>query len=64
MKCEKCDRDNLTAKELAVHNKYFHKVRSQQAQTISSDVCPDCGGMLQYQEGCVTCLACGFSKCG
>ena len=65
MKCEKCGRDNLTAKELAVHNKYFHAPKLQeQAQIISNKSCPDCGGTMQYQEGCVTCLACGYSKCG
>jgi len=71
MKCDKCGRDNLTAKELAVHNKYFHGRSTdyphslgQQAQAMSSEVCPDCGGNMQYQEGCVTCLTCGFSKCG
>jgi len=26
--------------------------------------CPDCGGALNYQEGCEICLACGFTKCG
>jgi ribonucleoside-diphosphate reductase alpha chain len=26
-------------------------------------VCPDCGGALRHEEGCVKCLACGFSKC-
>jgi ribonucleoside-diphosphate reductase alpha chain len=26
-------------------------------------VCPDCGGALRHEEGCVTCHACGFSKC-
>jgi ribonucleoside-diphosphate reductase alpha chain len=25
--------------------------------------CPDCGGMLIYQEGCFTCRACGYTKC-
>ena len=29
----------------------------------SHAVCPDCGGKLQYIEGCVTCPSCGFSKC-
>jgi ribonucleoside-diphosphate reductase alpha chain len=26
-------------------------------------VCPDCQGPLRFSEGCVTCEACGFSKC-
>jgi len=26
-------------------------------------VCPDCGGALHHEEGCIKCQACGFSKC-
>ena len=26
-------------------------------------VCPDCGGVLRHEEGCVKCQGCGFSKC-
>ncbi|MCX6012878.1 MAG: vitamin B12-dependent ribonucleotide reductase [Chloroflexi bacterium] len=26
-------------------------------------LCPDCGGMLIYQEGCLHCSFCGYSKC-
>jgi ribonucleoside-diphosphate reductase alpha chain len=26
-------------------------------------VCPDCGGALRHEEGCIKCYACGFSKC-
>lgn len=25
--------------------------------------CPDCGGILALQEGCMTCHGCGYSKC-
>jgi hypothetical protein len=26
--------------------------------------CPDCGGPLAVQSGCVTCPRCGWAKCG
>ncbi|UCH42170.1 MAG: TSCPD domain-containing protein, partial [Dehalococcoidales bacterium] len=25
--------------------------------------CPECGGLLAYQEGCFLCPACGYTKC-
>ena len=25
--------------------------------------CPDCGGLLEFGEGCAFCRGCGFSKC-
>lgn len=27
------------------------------------DVCPECGGVLKHEMGCVTCISCGYSKC-
>jgi ribonucleoside-diphosphate reductase alpha chain len=26
--------------------------------------CPECGQMLEFQEGCVVCKSCGYSQCG
>lgn len=26
-------------------------------------VCPDCGGALRHEEGCIKCQGCGYSKC-
>lgn len=26
-------------------------------------VCPDCGGALRHEEGCIKCYGCGFTKC-
>lgn len=26
--------------------------------------CPECGGIMQFQEGCAICRACGYSQCG
>lgn len=28
-----------------------------------SSVCPECSGMLRFEEGCETCYDCGYSKC-
>ncbi len=26
--------------------------------------CPECGGHMKHEDGCLTCIACGFSRCG
>ena len=31
--------------------------------TKANGVCPDCGGSLVHEEGCLNCHACGYSKC-
>lgn len=72
MKCKVCGRDNLTEKELDIHKRYWceprrlaiQKTARQQPQKIASGACPECGATLWYQEGCVTCQSCGYSKCG
>jgi ribonucleoside-diphosphate reductase alpha chain len=28
------------------------------------DACPECGGSINYESGCVVCIHCGYSKCG
>ncbi len=28
------------------------------------ETCPDCGTSLQFAEGCLKCVACGYSECG
>jgi len=64
MICPICGRGGLSEKELAVHLKYFHKKQAQQSQKVSAGACPECGLTLFYQEGCVTCMICGYNKCG
>jgi len=31
---------------------------------IEGEVCPDCGGKLIRENGCIRCLDCGWSRCG
>jgi ribonucleoside-diphosphate reductase alpha chain len=28
------------------------------------DQCPDCGGQIDHEEGCLVCRSCGWTKCG
>jgi len=31
---------------------------------VGGATCPECGGSLEHEGGCVICYACGYSKCG
>ncbi len=31
---------------------------------LKGDACPECSGKIIYEEGCLKCYSCGFSKCG
>ncbi len=32
--------------------------------SLAGETCPDCGEVISFEEGCMTCHFCGFSKCG
>jgi ribonucleoside-diphosphate reductase alpha chain len=32
--------------------------------SLLGEKCPECGGVISFEEGCMTCHFCGFSKCG
>ena len=32
--------------------------------SLKSDLCPECGQVIAYEEGCKTCHSCGYTKCG
>ncbi|WDP93037.1 MAG: vitamin B12-dependent ribonucleotide reductase [Desulfobacter sp.] len=32
--------------------------------SLKSDLCPECGQPIAYEEGCKTCHFCGYTKCG
>ncbi len=33
-------------------------------KSLLGETCPDCGETISFEEGCMTCHFCGFSKCG
>ena len=42
----------------------FNNEYKTTAQEILSEKCPQCGAELKHEMGCVTCIGCGYSKCG
>jgi ribonucleoside-diphosphate reductase alpha chain len=39
------------------------KILIDQDQLLS-ELCPECGGQIEYESGCFVCHGCGYSKCG
>ncbi len=33
-------------------------------QSLMGETCPECGQTISFEEGCMTCHFCGFTKCG
>jgi len=37
--------------------------KSSVKPSLNNPLCPECGGSLQFQEGCYLCPECGYTKC-
>ncbi|MGB2989767.1 MAG: vitamin B12-dependent ribonucleotide reductase [Candidatus Zixiibacteriota bacterium] len=47
-----------------VLNRHFGtNQNANQDRDLTYEFCPDCGGKLDHDSGCVVCSQCGFSKC-
>jgi ribonucleoside-diphosphate reductase alpha chain len=55
------------AESLTIPMKHSHDDQLQSTdldeQVNIVGMCPDCGGALRHEEGCVKCHGCGYSKC-
>lgn len=40
------------------------KGKKQYKNSLKSDLCPECGQAITFEEGCKTCHSCGYTKCG
>ncbi len=39
-------------------------VTRKYANSLLGETCPECGQTISFEEGCMTCHFCGFTKCG
>ncbi|MDH4222350.1 MAG: vitamin B12-dependent ribonucleotide reductase [candidate division Zixibacteria bacterium] len=46
-----------------VLKKHFGDGKSNSVKDVYLEACPDCGSKLEFEEGCILCRECGFSKC-
>lgn len=62
---ERHRRDGGTAVVPVANPKPTGKTSSKAGGEVKamSGQCPDCGGLLVFQEGCLLCLSCGYTKC-
>ncbi|MBD5627601.1 MAG: vitamin B12-dependent ribonucleotide reductase [Desulfovibrio sp.] len=47
-----------------LEKRYLKDEHLGQVTDIEAQKCPECGEALLFQEGCLICPACGFSRCG
>jgi len=40
------------------------KRRGNHKNSLLGETCPECGQTISFEEGCMTCHFCGFTKCG
>ena len=48
-----------------LENRYLKDERLKtKGGSLMGEVCPECGQTISFEEGCMTCHFCGFTKCG
>lgn len=54
---------DAVAKAIEMHLKNNGKYETIEKEVYSSGACPDCGGHLEHEGGCVVCRVCSYSEC-
>ncbi|MBN1626291.1 MAG: ribonucleotide-diphosphate reductase subunit alpha, partial [Deltaproteobacteria bacterium] len=51
-----------------LENRYLKGDNAKKARknekSLLGETCPECGNVVSFEEGCMTCHFCGFTKCG
>ena len=54
---------NVIKEEMSVDSFISKVEKAEDNGTVKNGACPDCGGQIQYVEGCDVCYSCGYSHC-
>ena len=46
-----------------LHTHFGEGKEIKQELDFSGEFCPDCGGRIEHEAGCIVCTSCGYSKC-
>lgn len=47
-----------------LEKRYVNDEKKKSGGSLMGEVCPECGQTISFEEGCMTCHFCGFTKCG
>lgn len=54
---------DAVSKAIETHLKNNGKYEKVEREAFSSGACPECGGPLEHEGGCVVCRVCSYSEC-